>query len=209
MTIQERVLSTLKPLVASKGFGDKALQGLATNLTTGLTEESTDEEINTAINGAMPLFEIIQAENTRYVNEYKKKNPAAVPPVPSNPNPANPELTGSDKVIAELAKKVDLLLQQNSELSIKDKWNKLAEANGITNATLIQKWMPSAVDDFDGAMEELKTFSKDFVKQSANDKSLGKPNTASGLPVASKNLTATGKQVLENIKAQNERSKNI
>lgn len=212
MNIQERVLTTLKPLVASKGFGEKTMQGLATNLSANLTEESTDEDITTAINGAMPLFDIMQSENTRYVNEWKKKNPTPTnlnPNPAPNPNPAAPEPTGSEKVIAELAKKVDLLLQQNSQLSLKQKWDKLAEANGITNAFLINKCQPQTEEDFDNAIEELKNFNKDFVKQTANEKSPGKPNSGGAtLPEASKSLTATGKQVLASLQAQNEQIKN-
>jgi len=204
MNIQERILTILKPLVASKGFSSQTVQGLATNLEGGLTEESTDEDITTAINGAMPLYDLMQSENTRYVNEYKKKNPA-----PANPDPANPPApVGADAVIAELAKKVDLLLKQNNELSLTEKWGKLAEANGITNATLINKWKPSKEEDFDSAMEELKTFSKDFVKQSANDRSPGKPNAGEGGGSGSnkpKELSAQGKEALEGFKKANER----
>lgn len=210
MNIQERVLSTLKPLIASKGFGATTVEGLASDLSTNLTEESTDEEIANAINGAMPFFNRMQAENTRYANEIKKKtqqpaNPA--PTEPNNPNPANPELTGADKVIAELAKKVDLLLQQNNELTIKQKWAKLAEANGITNETLINKWQPSKEEDFDSAMEELKAFSKEFVKKAANDRSPGKPNSGEpGDPTNKpKELTANGKAALEGLQKANDR----
>lgn len=210
MNIQERVLSTLKPLVASKGFGATTVEGLASDLSANLTDESTDEEITSAINGAMPFFNRMQAENTRYANEIKKKtqqpaNPA--PTEPNNPNPANPEPSGADKVIAELAKKVDLLLQQNNDMTIKQKWAKLAEANGITNETLINKWQPSQEEDFDSAMEELKAFSKEFVKKAANERSPGKPNSGEpGDPNSNKpkDLTASGKEALEGFKKRNE-----
>src|SRR5690606_8243315 len=105
MNIQERVLSTLKPLVASKGFGATTVEGLASDLSANLTDESTDEDITNAINGAMPFFNRMQAENTRYANEIKKKTqqPAnPVPAQPNNPNPANPE-PAPNSVEAKLA----------------------------------------------------------------------------------------------------------
>ncbi|KGE14626.1 hypothetical protein [Sphingobacterium deserti] len=207
MNIQERVLAVLKPLVASNGFGATTVEGLATNLSASLSDESTDEDIIAAIEGAKPYFTLMQSENTRYINEYKKKNPTPPNPnpQPNNPNPANPA-PQVDK-ISELEKKIDQLLQYNNSLSLTQKWEKLAEANGIKNATLVTKWQPQTEEEFDSAMEDLKAFNKDHVKQNANDRSPGKPNAGGALPEASKTLTATGKQVLENLKAQNERNK--
>lgn len=212
MNIQERVLTTLKPLVASKGFGDKALQGLATNLSTSLTEESTDEDITTAINGAMPLFDIMQSENTRYVNEWKKKNPTPTNPNPANPdpNPTNPAPAPNsvEAKLAELENNYKKLLAQNETLSLKQKWEKLAEANGITNEKLIVKWQPSSEEDFDAAMEELKEFTKDFVKKSANDKSPGRPVVGDATDPNSKKvkeLTGAGKEAIAGFKTANER----
>lgn len=212
MNIQERVLSALKPVVASKGFGENTIAGLATNLATGLTEESTDEEITAAINGASTYFNLMQSENTRYVNEYKKKNPtpANPNPAPQNPNPANPEEPKPNSVealIKELSAKVDKLQNQNDQLTRSQKWAKLAEANGITNETLISKWEPSKEEDFDSAMEELKTFSKDFVKKVANERSPGKPNSGEPNDPATKpkELSANGKAAIEGFKKANER----
>lgn len=206
MNIQERVLAALRPLVASKGFGATTVEGLATNLSTSLSEESTDEDITAAIEVATPYFNLMQSENTRYINEYKKKNPTPPNPNPQpNPNPTNPA-PQADK-ISELEKKIDKLLQINDSLSLTQKWEKLADANGIKNATLITKWQPQTEEEFDSAMEDLKAFNKDHVKQNANERSPGKPNAGGALPEASKTLTATGKQVLENLKAQNERNK--
>ncbi|WP_099369602.1 hypothetical protein [Sphingobacterium sp. 1.A.5] len=209
MNIQERVLSTLKPLVASKGFGEKTVQGLATNLTGGLTDESTDEEISAAINGAMPMIDLMQSENTRYINDYKKKNPTPANPNPA-PNPNNPATapTGIEAQLAELLKKVDNLQSQNDELTLSQKWQKLSEANGIEDPVLIEKWKPSKEEDFDSAMEELKSWSNNYVKKASNDRSPGKPNSAGKLPEPSKTLTATGKQILDKMKAQNELQKN-
>ncbi len=207
MNIQERVLTALKPVVASKGFGEKTVEGLATNLVAnGLTDESTDEEITAAITGASNYFNLIQSENTRYVNEYKKKNPAPAPsPAPAANPPETPAPNSLEAQLAELTGKFNQLLEQNNSLSTKQKWEKLAEANGITNATLIAKWKPSKEEDFDSAMEELKAFSKDFVKQSANDRSPGKPNAGEGGGNTSvSKITQAGQTVLAKIKAQNE-----
>jgi len=71
--MKNKLLLVLKPKLASKGFSQKTLEGLAGILAPNLTEESTDEEINTAIDGVMPYTELMQAENTRYANEVKAK----------------------------------------------------------------------------------------------------------------------------------------
>lgn len=212
MNIQERVLTALKPLVASKGFGATTVEGLATNLSASLSEESTDEDIITAINGAMPLFNIMQSENTRYVNEYKKKNPTPANPTPApqptNPNPNEPSPNSVEAKLAELENNYKKLLEQNKSLSLKEKWNKLAEANGITNEKLISKWQPSNEEDFDSAMEELKAFSTEFVKKAANDKSLGKPGSGTPAdpdPKKPKELTSNGKAALDGFKKSQER----
>ncbi|KKO91728.1 hypothetical protein AAW12_08685 [Sphingobacterium sp. Ag1] len=214
MNIQERVLTALKPLVASKGFGATTVEGLATNLSASLSEESTDEDITTAINGAMPLFNIMQSENTRYVNEWKKKNPTPANPTPApqptNPNPTNtePAPNSVEAKLAELENNYKKLLEQNQSLSLKEKWNKLAEANGINNETLISKWQPSKEEDFDSAMEELKAFSTEFVKKAANDKSPGRPGSGTPTdpdPKKPKELTSNGKAALEGFKKSQER----
>lgn len=71
--MKQKLLTLLKPKIASKGFGPKTLEGLADHLAKNLTEESTDDEINTAIDRVMPFAELMQAENTRYANEVKGK----------------------------------------------------------------------------------------------------------------------------------------
>lgn len=209
MNIQERVLSTLKPLVASKGFGEKTVQGLASNLVGGLTEESTDEDITAVINGAMPMIDLMQSENTRYANEVKKKTQTQQTNTSTTTQQAKSEDNKPDdgNKISELEKKIDKLLEINDQLSQKQKWEKLAEANGITNATLIQKWQPSNEEDFDSAMEELKAFSKEFVKKVANERSPGKPNSGEAGDVTNKpkELSANGKAALEGLKKANER----
>ena len=211
MNIQERVLSTLKPLVASKGFGATTVEGLASDLSANLTDESTDEDITNAINGAMPFFNRMQAENTRYANEIKKKTqqPANPAPAQPNPNPTNPEPAPNsvEAKLAELENNYKKLLEQNNALSLKEKWSKLAEANGISNETLINKWQPSSEDEFDSAMEELKAFSKEFVKKAANERSPGKPNSGEPSDPTNKpkDLTASGKEALEGFKKANDR----
>lgn len=209
MNIQERVLSTLKPLVASKGFGEKTVQGLASNLVGGLTEESTDEDITAVINGAMPMIDLMQSENTRYANEIKKKtqNQQTTTSTTTQQTKSEDNKPDDGNKISELEKKIDKLLQINDQLSQKQKWEKLAEANGITNATLIQKWQPSNEEDFDSAMEELKAFSKEFVKKASNERSPGKPNSGEGGDpnTKPKELSAKGKQALESFKKANER----
>lgn len=214
MNIQERVLTALKPLVASKGFGATTVEGLATNLSASLSEESTDEDITTAINGAMPLFNIMQSENTRYVNEWKKKNPTPANPTPApqptNPNPTNhePAPNSAEAKIAELEKKYNELIAKNESLTLKEKWTKLAEANGITDATLIPKWQPAKEEDFDSEMESFKAWHKEHVKASVNGKSPGKPGSGTPAdpdPKKPKELTSNGKAALDGFKKSQER----
>jgi hypothetical protein len=72
--MKNKLVLMLKTLFASKGFGQKTLEGIADILLAGnLTETSTPEEINTAIEGVKPFVDIMQAENTRYANEVKGK----------------------------------------------------------------------------------------------------------------------------------------
>ncbi len=212
MNIQERVLAALKPVVASKGFGEKTVEGLATNLAASLTDESTDEEISNAINGASTYFNLMQSENTRYVNEWRKKNPTPAnpnpAPNPTNPNPHEPAPTNIEAKLAELENNYKKLLEQNASLSLTAKWAKLAEANGITNETLISKWQPAKEEDFDSAMEELKAFTTEFVKKAANVKSPGRPGSGTPTdpdPTKPKEMTSAGKEAIAGFKKSQER----
>lgn len=83
----------LKTLFASKGFSQKALEGLAEILAPNLTEESTTEELTAAIEGLKPMTDIMQSEINRQVNEAKKpkaEDPKPVKPVEEPVKPAAP-----------------------------------------------------------------------------------------------------------------------
>lgn len=69
--MKQKLLLALKTLFASKGFSQKALEGLADILAPNLTEESTPEEINAAIEGLAPVTAVMQAEINRQVNTAK------------------------------------------------------------------------------------------------------------------------------------------
>lgn len=79
----------LKTLFASKGFSQKALEGLADILVPNLTEESTTEELTAAITGLQPMTDIMQSEINRQVNDAKKPKPADPKPEPT-PEPGKP-----------------------------------------------------------------------------------------------------------------------
>ena len=55
-----KVLTILKPLLASKGFSKEELESLAEIAAKNLTEASTEEEINNAASGIIPYADVMQ-----------------------------------------------------------------------------------------------------------------------------------------------------
>lgn len=112
--MKQKLLLLLKTLFASKGFSQKALEGLADILAPNLTEESTQEEINAAIEGIAPMTAVMQAEINRQVNEAKKpKVEDPKPTDPVDPTPAPSDMPDWAKALVESNK---ALLQTVTEI---------------------------------------------------------------------------------------------
>lgn len=120
MTVKEKTLNVLKPLLAAKGFKSDELEGLADIACKNLKEESTDEEIKNVCDGLVPVAALIQKVGNRYVTETtekveKKYQGFIKPDVNKDDKPDKPEhqdeppkaLTAEDiaKMIAEESSK--------------------------------------------------------------------------------------------------------
>ena len=91
--MKQKLILLLKTLFASKGFSQKALEGLADYLVPNLTEESTELELTAAIEGIKPMTDVMQSEINRQVNAAK---PIKVDD-PINPiEPAKPAAPADD-----------------------------------------------------------------------------------------------------------------
>lgn len=93
--MKQKVLSLLKPLLASKGFNKEELEGLATIVAANLNEASTEEEINNAIGGVVPYADMMQKVANRMVSGVEAKykgwvDPSKLEPKPAEPKPAEP-----------------------------------------------------------------------------------------------------------------------
>lgn len=106
--MKQKVLSLLKPLLASKGFSKEELEGLAGIAATNLNEASTEEEINNAISGVVPYAEMMQRVANRMVSTVEAKykgwvDPTKVEPKPTEPTEPKPTLSMEDiqKLIAD------------------------------------------------------------------------------------------------------------
>lgn len=78
--MKQKVLSLLKPLLASKGFSKEELEGLATIAAQNLSEASTDEEINNAVSGVVPYADMMQRVANRMVSTVETKYKGWVDP---------------------------------------------------------------------------------------------------------------------------------
>lgn len=103
-----KVLTILKPLLASKGFSKEELESLAEIAAKNLTEASTEEEINNAASGIIPYADVMQKVGNRMVTSVENKyrgwiDPKSIEPKPE-PKPQEPKgLTPEDiqKLISE------------------------------------------------------------------------------------------------------------
>lgn len=88
--MKQKVLSLLKPLLASKGFNKEELEGLATIVAANLNEASTEEEINNAIGGVVPYADMMQKVANRMVSGVEAKYKGWVDPSKVEPKPVEP-----------------------------------------------------------------------------------------------------------------------
>ena len=92
--MKQKVLSLLKPLLASKGFNKEELEGLATIVAANLNEASTEEEINNAIGGVVPYADMMQKVANRMVSGVEAKYKGWVDPSKVEPKPVEPAPVG-------------------------------------------------------------------------------------------------------------------
>lgn len=78
--MKQKVLSLLKPLLASKGFSKEELEGLAGIAALNLNESSTDEDVNNAVSGVVPYAEMMQRVANRMVSTVENKYKGWVDP---------------------------------------------------------------------------------------------------------------------------------
>lgn len=115
----------LKTLFASKGFSQKAIEGLAEYLAPNLKEESTEDEMTAAITAIEPMTSLMQSEINRQVTEAKKPKPVEDPKPATttttveDPKPAATATT-TDPVMLELLNQVKTLAQGLAAVQTKE-----------------------------------------------------------------------------------------
>ena len=78
--MKQKVLTLLKPMLASKGFSKEELEGLATIAAANLSEASTDEDVNNAVSGVVPYADMMQRVSNRMVSTVEAKYKGWVDP---------------------------------------------------------------------------------------------------------------------------------
>ena len=186
--MKQKLLTLLKPKLANKGFSQKTIEGLADYLITQnltLTEESTDEDINTAIDGVIPVANLMQAENTRYANEIKSKLPKAVEESKKpDPDTEDPNETPQDKLLKQILEQNKVLFDEIATIkgekitiSRRDQYAKVLEGKepGFVAGELKKFDKMAFADD-----EDFKTTLAEFTQDITNS-GLGGDNVPNGL----------------------------
>lgn len=73
MYMKDRVLATLKPLVAPKGFKQDELESIAALIANNLKDDSTDEEVKAEVDSFLPYAELMQKIGNRYATGVEAK----------------------------------------------------------------------------------------------------------------------------------------
>jgi len=71
--MKTKVLGKLKPKVASLGFNEEELEGVANQIAGTLQADATDQQIDTAIELFLPFLQVSQKVATRVINAAKPK----------------------------------------------------------------------------------------------------------------------------------------
>jgi hypothetical protein len=71
--MKNNVLQRLKPKVASLGFNEKELDGVAATIAGNLQEDATEEQIDEKIDEILPFLKVSQSFATRVINAEKEK----------------------------------------------------------------------------------------------------------------------------------------
>ena len=149
--MKQKLIAMLKTLFASKGFSQKAIEGLADYLAPNLTEESTDAELTAAIEGITPMTTLMQSEINRQVNEAKPKpKPEEKPTVPVETPKPDEAPSSTDTVILAMLTEIKNLSQG------------LAAINGQTVANTRRDQFIKAMEGTPAAYQakELKRFDR-------------------------------------------------
>lgn len=181
--MKKKIITLLKPKIASKGFSSKTIEGLADVLVKNLEDDATDEDIEGEIEKLMPYAELMQAENTRYANSLKKsqeQNPKGKEGKDDSKEDGEAKPTGNSeidkltKLITGLSNTVNGLVQNQTKQSLQQKWKEAAGKEGVDNEKLLAKWMPDSEEGFENALTELKSFAEEFSIKTSNSKSTGR-----------------------------------
>lgn len=196
--MKQKLLLMLKTLFASKGFSQKALEGLADILAPNLTDESTTEELTAAIEGLKPMTDIMQSEINRQVNDAKKPKvdpkPANDPPT-EGPKPDNPAPASTDPVVLELLNQVKTLAQGLKDIQVEKVGNTrreqfIASMKGTSKEyqerelKRFDRMKFETDDDFNAFLEDTKDDHADAIQEETNN-GLGGDRPAGGTGGAS------------------------
>lgn len=185
--MKAKILQALKTKYSNLGFSEAAFEALAGTLSgTGLI---TDENLETAIAGSKEALTGLQADSDRRVAALKAENDKLKEggdktKLEEEEKPdtktGNPEYDKLMQAINGLTQTVTGLVEKDKTTSLKSRWEEKAKAKGITNPKLIEKWMPKSEEDIDANLTELEEFNTQFLKESANADSTGKPAGGGG-----------------------------
>lgn len=112
-----KVLTILKPLLASKGFSKEELEGLAEIAAKNLTDASTEEDINNAVSGIVPYAELMQKVGNRMVTSVENKYKGWVDPKTIEPKKTEPEPKPEPKGLT--AEDIQKLISDGIEAGLK------------------------------------------------------------------------------------------
>lgn len=186
----------LKTLFASKGFSQKALEGLADILVPNLTEESTTEELTAAIQGLQPMTDIMQSEINRQVNEAKKpkvvepEKPVEEPVKPAAPAEDMPEWAKALVTSTQaLAQGLQAIQTEKIGSTRKDQYLKALDGTSdVFKAKALKDFSKMKFDtdeEFNEWLAESEEDAKGFIQEEAND-NLGFDRPAGGAGKQSK-----------------------
>ena len=148
--MKNKLVLMLKTLFASKGFSQKALEGLADYLAPNLTEESTDADLTAAIETIKPMTDLMQSEINRQVNAAKTKPVEEVKPVTTTEQAViDPNETATDKALRLIMEKLEKQEQQLAAFGQKEVTTTRREQYAKALEGTSDAYKAEALKDFD------------------------------------------------------------
>jgi hypothetical protein len=149
--MKNKLVLLLKTLFASKGFSQKALEGLADYLAPNLTEESTDADLTAAIETIKPMTDLMQSEINRQVNAAKPKPVEEIKPVTTTePKPADdPNETPTEKLLKQALAGITALTAEVANIKGEKVTNTRREQYAKTLEGTSDAYKAEALKDFD------------------------------------------------------------